>query len=325
MSEPTDKAMVAIRSAVRTELEKCSAGDKIIVASSGGADSLALSFAVAKEASKLALQIIGVTVDHQLQEQSGIQANKVITQFNNMGISDSEIVKVNVNITDGVEASARRVRYEALDSCAAKYGAAKIFLGHTRDDQAESVLLGLARGSGTRSLSGMATQNGMYVRPLLTITREQTLHACAEEKLEPWSDPHNIDAQFKRVRVRLQALPALEETIGPGISASLARSAGLLRDDADALDEWADEVFTKLDPTSLDIEVISTLPRAVRTRILRMAVYASGAPMGSITAEQVSVLEALVTSWSGQGEVSLPGGVKVQRISGRLSLLQSDH
>ncbi len=324
MSNSTGNAMVAIRSAVRVELEKCSAGDKIIVASSGGADSLALSFAVAKEGSKLALQIIGVTVDHQLQEQSGIQANKVIEQFKNMGISDSEIVKVNVDITDGVEASARRARYEALDLAAAKYGAAKIFLGHTRDDQAESVLLGLARGSGTRSLSGMATQNGMYVRPLLAITREQTLHACDEEKLEPWSDPHNVDPQFKRVRVRLQALPVLEETIGPGISASLARSAGLLRDDADALDEWADKVFATLDPASLDVDAIAQLPRAVRSRILRLAVYAAGAPLGSLTAEQVSVLEALVTSWSGQGEVSLPGGVKVRRISGRLSLLQSN-
>jgi len=316
--------MVAIRGAVRFELEKCSAGDKIIVASSGGADSLALSFAVAKEASKLALQVIGVTVDHQLQEQSGIQANKVIAQFKNMGISDSEIVKVNVDITDGVEASARRARYEALDLIAAKYGAVKIFLGHTRDDQAESVLLGLARGSGTRSLSGMATQNGMYVRPLLAITREQTLQACTEEKLEPWSDPHNVDPQFKRVRVRLQTLPVLEETIGPGISASLARSAGLLRDDADALDEWADKVFATLDPASLDVDAITQLPRAVRSRILRLAVYAAGAPLGSLTAEQVSVLEALVTSWSGQGEVSLPGGVKVRRISGRLSLLQSN-
>jgi len=317
--------MVAIRGAVRFELEKCSAGDKIIVASSGGADSLALSFAVAKEASKLALQVIGVTVDHQLQEQSGIQAHKVIAQLKNIGITDSEIVKVNVDITDGVEASARRARYEALDLIAAKYGAVKIFLGHTRDDQAESVLLGLARGSGTRSLSGMATQNGMYVRPLLAITREQTLQACTEEKLEPWSDPHNVDPQFKRVRVRLQTLPVLEETIGPGISASLARSAGLFRDDADALDEWADKVFATLDPASLDVDAIAQLPRAVRSRILRLAVYAAGAPLGSLTAEQVSVLEALVTSWSGQGEVSLPGGVKVRRISGRLSLLQSNH
>jgi tRNA(Ile)-lysidine synthase len=164
----------------------------------------------------------------------------------------------------------------------------------------------------------------MYVRPLLAITREQTLQACTEEKLEPWSDPHNVDPQFKRVRVRLQTLPVLEETIGPGISASLARSAGLLRDDADALDEWADKVFATLDPASLDVDAIAQLPRAVRSRILRLAVYAAGAPLGSLTAEQVSVLEALVTSWGGQGEVSLPGGVKVRRISGRLSLLQSN-
>lgn len=316
--------MVAIRTAVRIELEKCSAGDKVIVASSGGADSLALSFAVAKEASKLALQVVGVTIDHQLQANSSDQASRVLKQFTSMGISDSEVVTVQVDVTDGIEASARRARYKALDSIAQKLGVVKILLGHTRDDQAESVLLGLARGSGTRSLSAMAMQNGIYVRPLLAITREQTLSACAEENLEPWIDPHNSDPQFKRVRVRMQALPVLEETIGPGISASLARSAGLLRDDADALDDWAEKVFATLDAQSLDIDLISQLPRAVRSRILRLAVYASGAPLGSLTAEQVSVLEALVTSWSGQGEVSLPGGVKVRRISGRLSLLQSD-
>jgi tRNA(Ile)-lysidine synthase len=196
-----------------------------------------------------------------------------------------------------------------------------VFLGHTLNDQAESVLLGLARGSGARSLSGMARCTGKYCRPLLEITRLETLAACAENKVTPWVDPHNSDSRFARVRVRTEALPKLEESIGPGITEALARSADLLRDDADALDGWAAQVAADLDLADLEITRLAELPKAVRTRLLRIAIYAAGAPMGSITAEHVASVEAFVTSWHGQGACSLPGGVKVSRISGRLSLL----
>lgn len=312
--------MVAIRSAVRLQLEKIEPGEKVIVACSGGADSLALSYALAIEAKKRAIQVIGVTVDHQLQPGSGEQAERVAGQLSQMGISLCEIAKVEVALTDGMEASARRVRHAAINTVREKHGAAKIFLGHTRDDQAESVLLGLVRGSGTRSLSAMAVESGKYLRPLLGITRIQTLGACKEVGLVPWHDPHNDDPQFLRSRIRTQVLPILEEKIGPGIAAALARSAGLLRDDADALDEWAMSEFEKIDPRSIEISQLTYLPRAVRSRMIRAAIYSLGAPQGSISAEHVSSIEALVTSWSGQGVVSLPGGVKVERLSGRLSL-----
>ena len=313
--------MVEIRSAVREELLKCSAGDTVIVACSGGADSLAMSYAVAKEAEKLALRVVGVSIDHQLQEISGGQGQRVKAQLESIGIAETEIIPVTVDLTDGMEASARRARYLALDEAATRHGAMKVFLGHTRDDQAESVLLGLARGSGTRSLSGMAPVMGKYVRPLLGITRQATLAACTEVNVQPWDDPHNHDKHYLRVRVRLDALPVLEERIGPGVSAALARSAGLLRDDADALDEWAAREFAGLDPASMEVSFLARLPRAVRSRLIRVGIYACSAPQGSVTAEHVGAVEALVTSWHGQGEVSLPGGVKARRISGRLSLL----
>jgi tRNA(Ile)-lysidine synthase len=269
----------------------------------------------------LLINLVGVTIDHQLQENSGEQATKVFKQLSELGIAQFEIVKVNVELVDGLEASARRARYAALDAAAEKYNAKLVFLGHTLNDQAESVLLGLARGSGARSLSGMARCTGKYCRPLLEITRSETLAACDENKLTPWVDPHNSDSSFARVRVRTDALPKLEESIGPGITEALARSADLLRDDADALDGWAAQVAAELDLADLEIVRLADLPKAVRTRVLRMAIYAAGAPMGSITAEHVASAEAFVTSWHGQGACSLPGGVKVCRISGRLSLL----
>ena len=317
----TNPASVAIRSAVRECLSGCSAGDTVLVAVSGGADSLALAAALVPESKSALINLVGVTIDHQLQKNSSEQATKVFAQLSELGISQIEIVKVDVEMVDGLEASARRARYAALDAVAEKLNANLIFLGHTLNDQAESVLLGLARGSGARSLSGMARYTGKYCRPLLEITRSETLAACTENNLTPWIDPHNSDSQFARVRVRTDALPKLEESIGPGITEALARSADLLRDDADALDGWAVQVAAELDLADLEITALAELPKAVRTRLLRMAIYAAGAPMGSITADHVASVEALVTSWHGQGACSLPGGVKVSRISGRLSLL----
>jgi tRNA(Ile)-lysidine synthase len=314
-------ATVAIRNAVKPYLASLEPGDTVLVAVSGGADSLALAHAILKESQTNAISAIGVTIDHQLQSGSHIQAEKVEAQLKRMGYEKVITRKVVVTTQSGIEADARDARYEALASCAAQEKATQIFLGHTRDDQAETVLLGLARGSGTRSLSGMAIKNGIYLRPLLGITRAETVAACKEIGIDPWNDPHNGNTEFSRVRVRNEVLPVMEEKLGPGISAALARSALLLRDDADALDEIAQKEMTTLDPAQLDCEQLAGLARAIRSRILRAAIYAAGAPSGSITADHLAAVEALVTSWRGQGAISLPGGVKVERISGRLSLL----
>jgi tRNA(Ile)-lysidine synthase len=219
-----------------------------------------------------------------------------------------------------MEASARRARYAALNEIAESTNAVAIFLGHTRDDQAETVLLGLARGSGTRSLSGMAERIDKYRRPLLSITRSQTEAACKEAGIKYWNDPHNQSMEYARVRVREKVLPLMESEIGPGIADALTRSAKILRDDADALDQWAEEVLDEIDPIELDIETLASLPRAIRSRVIRKAIYLAGAPSGSLSAEHLEPVEALVTAWKGQGPVSLPGGVTVARISGRLSL-----
>ena len=167
----------------------------------------------------------------------------------------------------------------------------------------------------------MAIINGKYARPFLQLTRAQTVAACIEAEITPWNDPHNVNEKFSRVRVRNKVMPVMEEEIGPGIAAALARSAAILRDDADALDEMAQAVISRVDLKDLDCAALAELPRAIRSRILRAAIYAAGAPSGSISADHLAAVEALVTSWRGQGEASLPGGVKVARISGRLSLL----
>jgi tRNA(Ile)-lysidine synthase len=189
---------------------------------------------------------------------------------------------------------------------------ATVLLGHTLDDQAETVLLGLARGSGARALSGMAAQRGLFRRPLLGLSRETTAKACAEAGLVPWSDPHNDDLRFARVRVRSRVLPVLEEHLGPGVVEALARSARLLREDADALDALA-----PLLPDEVAIAELAALPAALRSRALKAwAERLTGRALGSV---HVDALRALVEDWHGQGPVQLPGGVSVRRTDGSLT------
>jgi tRNA(Ile)-lysidine synthase len=166
----------------------------------------------------------------------------------------------------------------------------------------------------------MAVENNIYVRPLLKISRQTTVAACHEGGIEIWSDPHNDDLRFARVRARKNALPNLEENLGPGITEALVRSADLLRDDADALDSFALEYFAQTDPLNLSVNELERLPRAIRTRVLRLAIYQAGAPAGSLSAEHINGAEALISDWHGQKELSLPGDVKLLRNSGRITL-----
>jgi tRNA(Ile)-lysidine synthase len=314
--------MIDARRAVRNALAHFEPGDRILLAVSGGADSLLLAAATNLEANKLGIQLGALVVDHQLQNGSDEVAFSAQKKLIELGITETTIVQVLVDDNSGnggMEAAARRARYEAFDAEADRIGAVAIFLGHTEDDLAETVLLGLARGSGTRSLSGMAFQVGRYVRPFLELTRAQVLAACKESGIEFWSDPQNQDLSFARVRVRNEILPKMEKEIGPGISKALARTSRILREDADALDLIAGDIFANLaDPTQIPIESLAKLPIAVRKRVIKRAIEDIGAP--TLTAEQILEVDALVGAWKGQGAVALAGGITARRDSGRLTL-----
>ena len=311
--------MIDARRVVRNALAHFEPGDRILLAVSGGADSLLLAAATHLEANKVGIQLSALIVDHQLQNGSGEVALGAQKKLIELGITEAKISQVEVVGAGGMEAAARRVRYEALDAEADRIGAVAIFLGHTEDDLAETVLLGLARGSGTRALSGMAFHVGRYVRPFLELTRAQVLTACKESGIEFWSDPQNEELSFARVRVRNEILPKMEKEIGPGISKALARTSRILREDADALDLIAGDIFASLvDPTQIPIESISELPIAVRNRVIKRAIEAMGAP--TLSAEQILEVEALVGAWKGQGAVALAGGITARRDSGRLTL-----
>lgn len=313
-------ALLELRQAVRFWFEKLEPNSKVCIGVSGGADSLALAAAAKLESKNFSIDLVSVIVDHGLQANSAEIAEFAKQQLIKLGFEDIFVGRASVQITDGLEASARRARYKVFQQAIETYGPNTFLLGHTKNDQAEGVLLGLARGSGTKSLSGMQEVSGIFVRPLLGIDRATTEIACHESNIEYWVDPHNSNQDFTRVRVRENILPLLENEIGPGIIDALARSAKILREDATALDEWAESVFRQVKPMDIEISILDGLPVAVRSRVLRMAIYAAGAPAGSISAAHLEPIEAFVSDWRGQGHTSLPGGVKVCRISGRLSL-----
>lgn len=309
----------------------------VLIALSGGADSLALAAACAREAPRAGLRAGTVIVDHGLQGGSAAVAAIAAEAARGLGLAPVEVRRVAVGAAGGPEAAARDARYAALGAVAAELGASAVLTAHTRDDQAEQVLLALARGSGTRSIAGIPPVGRLpapsgpapggpvpLLRPFLAaepaITRAVTEAACAQQGLSPWLDPQNADPSFARVRVRRDLLPALERGLGPGVAAALARTADLAREDADALDAIAADAAARLladaaatlpgqdaapDAAALPVSALRELPAALRHRVLRrVAAERFGA---HLTREHTLAIASLATGSPGRGPVHAPG------------------
>ena len=307
-------AVADIRRAVRELLPP---EGLVLVGLSGGADSLALAAATAFEAGRLGIRAGAVIVDHNLQTGSADVAARAAEAASRLGLDPVLVLSVTVERDGtGPEAAARVQRYAAFDTALAKTGASGVLLGHTLDDQAETVLLGLARGSGSTSLRGMAARTGPILRPLLGIRRAQTWQFCTDAGLEPWSDPQNFDPRYARVRVRETVLPLLETELGPGVAGALARTAETLREDSDALDELARTMLRENWANGkIATDLLDAQSAAVRQRVIRFGVEAMCGVW--LTRVQTLAVAALVTDWHGQGALSLPG-IRVVRQEGIL-------
>jgi tRNA(Ile)-lysidine synthase len=310
-----------VRRAVRAALpatprvEVVESAPLVLVALSGGPDSLALAAATAFEAPRARVRAGAVIVDHGLQPGSADVAGRAADQARSLGLDPVLVRRVSVAAAGGPEAAARAARYAALDEAATEVGAVLVLLGHTLDDQAETVMLGLARGSGPSSLHGMSPLAGRYARPLLEIRRASTVQFCVDSGLEPWTDPQHTDPSFARVRVREKVLPLLERELGPRIAEALARTADQLREDSDALDHFAAELAEELaelaeSGISLPVRALASNPPALRQRLIRLAVESEF----HVSLSRAHTLEVarLVTHWHGQKALDLPG-VRVER------------
>lgn len=333
-----------VRLALRHALVDLTTDDLVLIGCSGGADSLALAAGAASASaadSAPRVRFGAVVVDHQLQADSALTAARAAGICVDLGLEPVEVVAVVVGDSRGAggpEAAARSARRAALVEAAERRGAKAILLAHTVDDQAETVLLRLARGSGARSLAAMAPHDGLWRRPLLGMRRAELVAACAQAGLTPHLDPHNSDPTFTRVRIRHRVLPVLVDELGSGAVTALARSAELLRADADALDAMASTWWTTHGfgegtgsdprgprgvaggdaPASLLVTELQQLPTALRTRVLRRASITAGSCAGAVTHEHVRRIDELLINWHGQGAVALPRGIEVARSAGRL-------
>jgi tRNA(Ile)-lysidine synthase len=309
-------AIADVRRAVRAVLP---ADGLVLVGLSGGADSLALAAATRFEATRSGVRAGVVIVDHGLQSNSASVAENAAEQARNLGLAPVIVERVHITAAAraayGIEAAARDARRAACDRAVKATGARFVLLGHTLDDQAETVLLGLARGSGAASLSGMAPHSGGYVRPLLGIRRAATRQFCADSGLVAWNDPHNIDPAFARVRVRARVLPVLEAELGPGIAEALARTAEQLREDSEAFErqvvELVEEICVPVEAgIGVDVGALAANPPALRNRIIRYVVRSEFGV--SLDRGHTRAVSALVTEWHGQKPLNMPG-VRVSR------------
>lgn len=324
MSGPAP-AVAQTRTAVRHALLSVPEGGLALIACSGGADSLALAAAAAFAGPRIGRRIGLVTVDHGLQPGSATRAEAVAAWARTAGLDPVAVAPVTVDPADpsGPEAAARHARYAALLHHAHGYAAAAVLLGHSLDDQAETVLLALARGAGPRGLAAMPARRDVdgvaLLRPLLHLRRSMLRDACDALELTPWDDPHNADDRYTRVRVRAHALPALVAALGTGVPGNLAQTAALLARDASYLDEQAALAYDGcVKDGVLDVATAADLHPALRGRVLQAYALDLGAPATALGHRHVAALDALITAWHGQGPTALPGGIEVRREGGVL-------
>ncbi|MFC0674089.1 tRNA lysidine(34) synthetase TilS [Brachybacterium hainanense] len=323
---------------------------RVLVGVSGGADSLALLATTAWVAHRMGLETEALIIDHALQEDSAAVAGRAAETCRRLGAQAAEIRRVQVR-TDGpggIENAARAARQQVFAQRLEETGALALLLGHTLDDQAEQVLMGLARGGGPRALAGIPPVRGPVLRPFLGAARDETTalrradteEICRLHDADWWEDPMNADPALLRSRVRGTVLPLLREQLGEQIDENLARAAALIgpdvehldaeaRDQLEALRRDGGELREERDLLLLDVHALAAAPGVLRTRILRdasrLAEAAAGTPSDkSLLRRQVLAADALVVSWHGQAGVPLPGRIEVARRDGLLVWRRAD-
>jgi tRNA(Ile)-lysidine synthase len=314
---------INLQNAVDNLLKDFEPADNILVACSGGADSLALAWTSQVITKRIGLNLIAVIIDHQLIKESSQVAQDAKKKCEDFGIEKVVIKQIEVkDDKDGLEAAARKARYEAFEELVNEFNAKAVLLAHTQDDQAETMLMRLTRGSGAKSLSAMKEVSGNYLRPFLHIRKQVLVDALEKENISYWQDPANTNYKFLRAKVRHELMPKLIEVLGDSAIDSLDRTSGLLKEDNEALESIALESYEKLNK-ELKVQELEKLPTAIRKRVIKIAALNSGVTPGPFSFEHIEAIDALVTNWRGQGNVDLPGFIQASRVDQTIRFISS--
>ena len=314
---------INLQNAVNNLLKDFEPADNILVACSGGADSLALAWTSQVVTKRIGLNLIAVIIDHQLIKESTQVAQDAKKKCEDFGIEKVVIKQIEVkDDKDGLEAAARKARYEAFEELVNEFNAKAVLLAHTQDNQAETMLMRLTRGSGAKSLSAMKEVSGKYLRPFLHIRKQVLVDALEKENISYWQDPANTNYKFLRAKVRHELMPKLIEVLGDSAIDSLDRTSGLLKEDNEALESIALESYEKLNK-ELKVQELEKLPTAIRKRVIKIAALNSGVTPGPFSFEHIEAIDALVTNWRGQGNVDLPGFIQASRVDQTIRFISS--
>jgi tRNA(Ile)-lysidine synthase len=307
------------------------AGETFVVAVSGGADSASLLLALSqlKQKKKLELEFVVAHFDHALRKESGKDEAFVKKLSVKLGLRyESEKWESRAKNKENLEQSARNARYEFLGRIAEQYHVAGVLTGHTINDQAETFLLRLLRGSGIDGLGAMKpvrrlndVKSVLLVRPLLNwAQRADTEEFCRSEKIKYREDPMNRDEAFLRVRIRKQVLPLLQD-INPQIVTHLAKLSSALREEGEAAELAAQVCLVaaiEVNKDKINVKQLTGLPAAVRKRVLRLWLSGLRGDLRRLDMKHFTALERLAFSGTGGKRVELPGGEIVTFSKGRL-------
>lgn len=305
---------ILLQNAVSNLLKDFEPADLILVGCSGGADSIALAWSASVVCKRLNLNLGVVIVDHQLIAESNQVAENTKKQCAEFGINQIIVKKIKVVLeNEGLEAAARKARYKAFEEVIKDTNAKALMLAHTQDDQAETMLMRLTRGSGAKSLSAMSEVSGKYLRPFLHVRKFEIKDALEKEDIKYWNDPANSNSDFLRVKVRNELIPKLIEVLGDSVVEALDRTSMLLKNDNDILDQIALNHYQE--NRQLLISKLEDLPSAIRTRVIKLAALDAGVNPGPFSFEHIEAIDALVTNWHGQSHIDLPGFVQASRVN----------
>ena len=294
-------------------------GSRILAACSGGPDSLALVHILHRLKAEYGFSVAVAHVNHMLRPEAAEEAEFVEAFATSLGLTCS-VTNINVlayskaNKISSQEEAARLLRYQYLRRIAAEWGGAQIATGHHRDDQVETVLLNFLRGAGSGGLRGMKPLNGDVMRPLLAVSRPEIEAYCEEQGLQPRHDSTNFTTEYRRNRIRLELLPALEESYNPAIREAIWRLASLVGAEHDYICGEAAKLWGKVatagDSITIESQGLAALPVALQRELIRQAIEKKRGALTGISFEHVEKLLTMVLSSGTVGSLlTLPGGL----------------